>query len=769
MRSGSWNSSGAVAEVSGRLEINGVEVPASDLSVTRSIPSNLPDQVAGVGGYQAASGSATVMPQGAVVTERSPTPWGAETPQPLTPLVARAVSDGQRATVFTGMVDRVSGAASGTSTDVTMVDATDRLNTSISMRGLCAVMPPPTTDGSTNKRNIDLNSTYLVDRVLRECGFFATPPNTAYCVMSAPLQGSTWPEVGTVWTSNREGTIQNLPWWREAPWGVASKGLTADYRPNLDQWGAIDGTLSSRAMEISLCAGPTQNTSGRVSCQWPDGVEIAVTITSSRSVLAMVKFSGGDWQTLVTATAGELGSDWRIAAARFTPRGDGTMSVEIGADTGARTKKRTASVPYSAQAKAMENVELRWSDNSIGGVQVGFPGRAFEVLNHKMTAVLSPPVPFVSLYVCEVIRSVPAIDLLQQWSKAECAAMWIDEDGIFRWSNREQFVSGPIVWTGTSTNDLLDLNWSHDVQGAARRVVVDYEPPAVRRSKRSRMIVWQGGGQTMEYGDVVEEFIESPEDEVWIGVDASPLVFQAETSKRAFNKGSGSWVGYVGYDTDGDVHGNTEWVGYTHTVEYLDVDTWKLTQQWNGNAPTGLEHIKLQTLDSGTVLKPQWQGFNLPVWRAQLAAKFTKTSIATPRSGPVGAPDLTHDAGRWVQSASAARSLAYWLAQQTAKPRPVVEDVEIMPDPRLQVGDKIRVHDTHRTGLRITGVITEIKQAIAAGDHSMSLRLLVSEVLADKPTLAEYDAAFSGATLSVRDETWGTSTLAAFDADPLKR
>lgn len=769
MRDISWENDAPVTEVSGELEIGGTVVEASDLSVSRSIPSSLPDQVAGVGGYTAASGSATVMPQGAVVTDRSPTPWGAETPQPLTPLIARAVSDGQRATVFTGMVDRVSGAASSSSTDVTMVDSTDQLNTSISMRGLSAVMPPPTTEGGTNKRNIDLHSTYLVDRVLRECGFYATPPNTAYCVMSAPLQGSTWPEVGTVWTSNREGTIQNTPWWREAPWGVASKGLTADYRPDLARWSAIDGTLSDRAMEISLCAGPTQNTSGRVSCQWPDGVEIAVTITSSRSVLAMVKFSGGDWQTIISATTGELGTEWRVASVRFTPTGDGAMSVQIGVDTGFRSKKRTASVPYSAQAKVMENVELRWSDNSIGGVQVGFPGRAFEVLDHKMTAVLSPPVPFVSLYVSEVIRSVPAIDLLQQWAKAECAAMWIDEDGVFRWVNREKFVSGPIVWTGTSTSDLLDLNWSHDVQGAARRVVVDYEPPAVRRSKRSRMIVWQGGGQTMEYGDVVEEFIESPDDEVWIGVDASPLVFQAETSKRAFNQGYGSWVGYVGYDKDGNVHGNTEWVGYTHTVEYLDVDTWKLTQQWNGNAPTGLEQIKLQTLDGGTALKPQWQGFNLPIWRAQLAAKFTKTSIATPRSGPVGAPDLTHSAGRWVQSASAARSLAYWLAQQTAKPRPVITGVPIAPDPRLQLGDKISVTDTHRTGIRVIGVITETQQDIAAGDHSMTVRLLVTNIKAENPTLFEYDQVWGFAALGDRDSTWSKQTLAQFDADPLRR
>ena len=135
----------------------------------------------------------------------------------------------------------------------------------------------------------------------------------------------------------------------------------------------------------------------------------------------------------------------------------------------------------------------------------------------------------------------------------------------------------------------------------------------------------------------------------------------------------------------------------------------------------------------------------------------------------MGAPDLTHDTGRWVQSSTAARSLAYWLAQQTAKPRPVITGVEIAPDPRLQLGDKIAVTDTHRTGVRIIGVITEIQQDIAAGDHSMTLRLLVTYIKAENPTLFEYDQVWGSAALEDRDSAWSQQTLEQFDADPLRR
>ena len=49
MRDISWDNDALVTEVSGELEIGGTPVDATDLSVSRSIPSNLPDQVAGVG------------------------------------------------------------------------------------------------------------------------------------------------------------------------------------------------------------------------------------------------------------------------------------------------------------------------------------------------------------------------------------------------------------------------------------------------------------------------------------------------------------------------------------------------------------------------------------------------------------------------------------------------------------------------------------------------------------------------------------------------
>lgn len=770
MRDIPWESS-TVAEVSGELRVKGKAVPATDLTIRRSIPSPLPSQVAGSGGFTPARGSAKVLAP-AMTSETTATPWGPQVPRPADTVEAFATVNGQQVRILKGVVDSTSGSASDSDVAVDLVDAYDRLNQPVSIRSYAAVMPPRTADGTTNNRPMDLMSTYFVDRVLRRCGFYSTPPEINYCVVSAPLQGSLWPDVGSLTTAGRDGTTTLTPWWRDAPWGVACKSATADYEPLLDQYSAVDGTLSTRSLEICVSAGPVQNNSARIACEWPDNTGLALTVTSSRSVLAMVMFSGSDnsWATVATATETQLGQGWQHAAARFTPNGDGTMSVEIRADTGGSSGTRTATIPYSVQAKRIQNVNVRMSDNSLGGIQVGFPGKPFQSVGFTPNAVLSPPVAYYSLGVNPAIRDEPAINLLQQWAAAECAAMWIDEDGVFRWQNREQFTAGPIVWEGTSSRDLLDLSWSHDIQGASSKVTVTYTDVAIQRVKRSRLVVWQGSGQTLEPDDVMEDIVAPDSDEAWIGVDVGLDIFQAETSKNAFNRGEGSWAGYSAYTADGDFAANGKYANYDATLEYIAADTWKLRQTWTGRKPSGVDHIKLQTNDELYGLKSQWQGFDLPVIRAQEKAKFKEVSVdgADPKALAT-APVLKHETGWWLQSATPAKSLAYWLAQQTTAPLPVVEGVEISPDPRLQLGDKIRVHDSHRTGLRITGVITEIDQTVAGGSYTMSLRLMVTQVTAAQPTLLEYDQLWGGADLMERDATWDRATLSQFDADPLKR
>ena len=766
MRDDTWIASTEVVEVSGRLALGGMEVPADEVSLSRSVPSNLPSQVA-VGGYTASTGSAKVLPS-VEVAENTPTPWGSNTPHPGDPASVSVISGGHEVPVFTGAVDSASGMASETSIDLKLVDASDRLNRAVSLPPLSRIMPPPTTDGSATPMHVGLVGSYLVDRVLRQCGFYATPPMGERCVLSVPLTGSTLPERGRITKSRRDSTWVEQPYFSNAWHSPLGSQLYAEYEPELE--GRHDSGDLSRPMEIVFSAGNTQKDSCRVETVWGNGAAIAVGLTSAKSITVQFTYptEPGVRKQVFSATTAQLGS-WRHVSMRVEPNGDRTCYITVRTNYGKELRSPRLALPWWTEHQPMQKVTIDLRENVLGGVQILFPAKPSRLESYAPTANLTSAPELSSLWGSPAIIQEPAIDLLAKWSEAECAAFWLDESGVLQWRNRVAFTNGQVVWEGDSTNDLLDLSWSHDVQGAANAAVVEYKDVAIQRSNKSRMKVWEGSGQTMEPGDVMEDIVSPPADEVWIKVDGTPQVLQADWSQKAFNKAYGSWVGFTPYDSDGEPAPGGPDVGYTYDVKFLDSQTWKITQRWDGKVPAGINHIRMQAPGEESLVKPQWQGQNLPLLRAQMRLKMSDVKFTADVGGPSTSPDLSHDAGWWVQTEAQARSLAYWLAQRMASPLPVVDGVDIVPNPRLQLGDKIRVRDTHRTGLLVTGVVTEIKQTIAAGEHSMSLRLLVTNVVATKPTLAEYDQAFTGATLETRDQLWSEATLLQFDSEPLRR
>jgi hypothetical protein len=766
MRDIQWDNDSSVTTVSGELVIGGEVVSAEDLSIERSIPSSLPDQVAGVGGYSASTASATVL-QDARVTDRSPVPWGAETPQPMAPVEVYALSGTSRAKVFSGVVDKAGGAASESDLQISMVDNTDQLNRVVSIPPLARIMPAPTTDGVTNPMNIGLVSSYFVDRVLRDCGYFTTPPMPARTVLSVPLVGSAYPERGTIVNSRRSSTWREQPYFAQGWDSVMGNRLYAEYVPDLGMHS--EGNLS-RPLEINLTAAGTQETSGRVYVQFENGARIAVVVTSSRSILVQFRTADAeDWATYLSATDGDIGRGWRRASIRIEAIGNRRGRISIRTNNRGSKVHPSATLPWGSEHLPMTRAVVDLRGNDVGGVQVAFPAVPSGYETFVANASITAPPQMASLFWSPPIQKQKALDLLTQWAEAECAAFWVDEDDKVQWRSRNHFTAGDPVVELTSTNDILDLTWSHDAQGASARAVVKYQQGAVKRANRSRIPVWQGSGETMEPGDEFEEFITAPDDEIWINVDSNPNFFQAETSKNSFNRGVGSWMGYVAYDKDGNIHPNTEWVGYQGSIRPLGGSAYHITHSWVGNVPNGVTEIKLATQDTGTVLKPQWRDYNLPVLRAQMKISLTDVDFTASVGGPSRAPDLVHEAGWWIQTEDMAKSLAFWLAQQTAKPFPVVDGVETTGDARLMIGDMVTVTDTHRTGLRITGVVRGIRDSIAAGDYSQTLQLLVVRVHASRPTLFEYDQLWGGATLEERDRVWADKTLGEFDAAPLAR
>ncbi len=86
-----------------------------------------------------------------------------------------------------------------------------------------------------------------------------------------------------------------------------------------------------------------------------------------------------------------------------------------------------------------------------------------------------------------------------------------------------------------------------------------------------------------------------------------------------------------------------------------------------------------------------------------------------------GRQAFDHDAAGWVQESAGAAVLADTLLTAGKLPVPLLGDVEILPDPRVQLGDVVRVVD--RTGAQLDTLAWVVGNRISASDAAVSQAL----------------------------------------------
>ncbi|MGK5639709.1 hypothetical protein ACSNOK_15560 [Streptomyces sp. URMC 126] len=80
-------------------------------------------------------------------------------------------------------------------------------------------------------------------------------------------------------------------------------------------------------------------------------------------------------------------------------------------------------------------------------------------------------------------------------------------------------------------------------------------------------------------------------------------------------------------------------------------------------------------------------------------------------------------AGDWVQDRATAKRLADALITAGAFPVPVLSDVEVLYDPRIQLGDVVRVQDSAGAELDTLAWVVGIRTEAAAGTITQTLTL----------------------------------------------
>lgn len=634
------------------------------------------------------------------------------------------------ARLLTGRIDTTSNGVPGGLVSELTDDYWD-LDTQVDIPSLLARMTPWEDAGPL--RQVGLTATWPTQYVLAQCGFHATPPARGPGnAVSASLNGSLWPEGGTLMES------LTLPTFTPVTWGEAPQGFRAIYE--------ADGyTIVQQPLEISMLVAPgTATANSYVYANWAGGY-IRLTADSTREVRAQI--STGTATTVVNLSLAEMAGA-EFVKLRVTAAGIWTLTTDTGV-----SKTATASIPTALRGAAESwIVEVPAGGRLIGGINAGFPtttGPGF-----TRTARLDPPDG--TLSASRVIVSTPAKTVLHARADAEHARMWIDAHGVFQWRSRMRWGTGAPV-DEIADVDLLGYSMRMDWDSAFSGVTVSCIAPRVETRSLATITLFQAGRQVLNAGDVERAFIEVPANEDWPWVDTGMDTIGLTGDIPGFNRGRRSWDGAVRVSNDGEA----EWWAYGSQGDYVSTTFETITpRKWLHTTTVGTGLASDQTIElrsprldkvSATAVWSQWGNFDLPVMRGYARVTWLDEKRYGTAPTTMTLPRLEHDCDWWVQGIAVQR-LADWLATEYGSSKTTVDGLSVVPDARREIGDVIQLTDSTYADLTATAVVTGITYSTSHGEASQSLDVELRSVTSTRRT---YDDVQAQA---------GTRTYAAFQA-----
>lgn len=690
--------------------VNGKTLEVSAAKVDRSLPDPL------MGDKLSAAEARFTAVEGDDVTATVATPWDPSTSWPPAPESSASVSmdtgAGPVSLMANGRVVSAGGGTSGRGVEVEVADQYQSLDKTITWDNLAALMPLAAE--AEGDRYVGLQSVALTDRILRHCGWYATPPQIgAYTLLSVPAMGTMWPEKGRVDSSWRENG-GGYPYWDTTPWGIGVQSVEASY------------TLAGGAYTL----------------QGRGNIEMTAMTTSGSAQFHVLVNGAGivrlAW-TASTATISVRDSSGSYAAVASVPRTDGLLyaTVQYVSASQVRCIIRSGGQAATALASAHSLVTTGSPTTATISVGVGAAASGFQMAMPAQSGTLTSWTSNVNmrprtsnrntLRVVRAIESESCVDLLAQQCEAECATYWIDELGVLQWWDLARLEAESSVGVLNSDDDIAEggFTWSHDLSQVKSRVLVKWREPLVERKWRTAVDLWRGSGKTIAPGEApvsapIEEWISVPDDEVWI----APDIFLSRVGDiySDFNQGIFSWYGGIVDRNDGEESWAQNYGSLLVTVERVTDSSFKMFTTWTGDR-TMTQRTFSEYRETG--LWSRRMNFDLPIIRGRAKYVLDDRETYSAQSGPTSAPEHTIDAGWWIQDAAQAQYTADYAGARLTVPQPVLSSVELIPIPGLQLGDVVEVRDAHVTRLTIRGIVVEDSRSIDADmgmSHAVAIR-----------------------------------------------
>lgn len=758
-----------------RVDINGTQRIAESVTIDADVANDLPDEVAGVSGVSARTGTINWGYQEAV-SRRPATPWTRTASWPPRPGDVVGVFVGyvdpltdevaEWTKVFTGRIDSNSGGIDNFKSKI--VDDIDQLDRNISLPPVAHTMPgeyDESTDTGASQVRTYVQPWHAAYRALRAAGFLIPAASGGSTALDVDFQGSVWPETGTLktdWDSQET----------DMDWGdgytYLSDGVVTYYTNQVTVpsgggtrvWGRIPyiagakmgfniGYANGRFIRSIVTIGSSMNSvtafislydgdPARGGTQLATGAEVFSVIPTENSVWFEAYFPAG------SPTASFIVQEEGVAEGTSNSEATKHTVTLSGQSFPAGTIMQAAIYEQSIQARVAATTTAAWNNNTsyMPASRVHAWGRG--LVN--------------SQYVSRTIEKTNIRDLLSEIGQATLTAMWIDEFGVMQWAPTNLIYLGTPTRTLTTLNDVLELGWEESLQATRRKVTADFEGVALGLSYSYQRTVYKADSSEALPQGVTEEFISPPDDEEWFGVDTS--IWRVTANFDRFNRRKGSFFGGV-VETGTDTY---TWADsdYVMTMAQIGPKTWKLTH----NNETG-EAVAPITHPTDQRVRTSLRDYSLPIIRALGLARFFPFEVTGASTGPSWAPDLNMDLGAWAIEGHA-QNVVNWVSARLSSPLITLTDLEIAYDPRIQLGDMITVESVTLLGMRVNCAVVGKKETHGKGSSMvLTVRVIATTIL--QTTYEEFEAAYTGNAYSALEVAWDSYAYANLESSPLWR
>ena len=734
------------------VTVNGVERAVRSVSWENAMAGDLPDQVVASGGVGGASGTIVWASQ-SPVSDRPVSPWHkpAGWPPSAGDRVQVRVSDGVTTWVrFTGVIDSTTGDPnSGFQSKI--IDFRDRISGTVNLPALLRYMPPYVEDG--DYRRVGLSNWWPLMMALRQAGIFNTPPMESLSMVSAPLQGSVWPEIGDLASAEGLNGASHAEFY-SAPWGYAATNFTATFYPNRSR--AVD---ASEPIQLSMMVAPDHSTTGEVSAVF-GATRVRLRVNGDRQVFAHWVTGSGATQ-VAALSANQFGDSQAVS---LLVKGS---AWEVRASNGA-TATGTQARPTGQDLSSV--IVTSGSGSRIAGVQVSSPTSSTQ--EHRATRFV-PDARFVAPGIGASMNMSPAIrgravrDLVGEIASATLNAMWWDETGTLRIVPAIYLRGQDAVQTITTLDDITSLEWEDSALSVRSAVEVAWKNPAISKGRQYRLELWRGPEESMlASDDPTEQFVTPPTDTEWFGVDRTVGKLDS-TNWGAYNSRSGSYAGVRFEDSTG-AEVTTPANGVTVKVDVLAVDSIKITTTI-GSMPTSFEAVTA-TPHEEQALYPKMRGQALPVVRGMGRGEWIDDEYRV-TAGPASASVLRHELGYWgheyFEGGSAAQRIGDWLASMVSAPLATITGMGVIYDPRRQLGDVYTVRSDW-LGIELRVLVVGLSESHGEGAHqSLTVRVIRATNLRGV-TYDDLSAAWDTGNYASLQAAWAALTYDDMAANPLE-